>query len=227
MRKDLTIQSLLAVALAGLTAAPGLSDTLKGGIEEKGTIDTGTSYSAYPAPQFIQQPAHYAPPQQRHLNGGTQQHAPLQQQVQQQPQRPPLQMTITKTLPPSLLGAWNVQGSRTKVEAQNPQFQGMAENAFAMSTANTWTISGNPQSGYSIGSDTGVTFQLWVDKVEGGAAFVRYQHPINNTMAQEAIVMQLENGGTTFTGLERISIIKQGEPGPRCKVQYQLVGHRR
>ena len=119
-----------------------------------------------------------------------------------------------------------MQGNRTQVEAMNPQFQQQASNAFAMNTNNTWTISGDPQHGYSIGSDTGIQFQLWVDKVEGGAAFVRYQHPINNTMAQEAIVMQLDNGGVMFTGLERVTIVKQGE-GPRCKVTYQLVGHRR
>jgi hypothetical protein len=37
--------------------------------------------------------------------------------------------------------------------------------------------------------------------------------------------MQLQQGGAQFDGLERISIVKQGE-GVRAKVEYNLVGHR-
>ncbi|HMP51824.1 MAG TPA: hypothetical protein PKD05_09740, partial [Candidatus Melainabacteria bacterium] len=67
---------------------------------------------------------------------------------------------------------------------------------------------------------------LFVNKVQGNTAFIRYGHPIKNTMAQEAIVMELSPDGKRFKGLERITIVKQGEP-PRAKVTYQLVGQRR
>ncbi|MGH9554162.1 MAG: hypothetical protein ACRD3W_32590, partial [Terriglobales bacterium] len=62
--------------------------------------------------------------------------------------------------------------------------------------------------------------------VEGGTAFIRYQHPISKTMAQEAIVMSLVPGGIQFNGLERISIVKEGMAQPRAKVTYQLMGSR-
>ncbi len=45
-------------------------------------------------------------------------------------------------------------------------------------------------------------------------------------MAQEAVVLELQNGGMSFQGLERISIVKEGEPQPRAKVTYQLYGQR-
>ena len=168
---------------------------------------------------MIQQAPAYAPPPQTHVHQGG------------ATQRAPIQATVSKAaLPPGFLGAWQVSGGRTKVEAASPEFQGAAEQAFAGQTSNVWTIKGSQQGGYSIGSDTGVNFPLYVDKVANGVAFVRYQHPVKNTMAKEAIVMQLGNGGTTFSGLERISIVKQVEgqaPVTRCKVQYQLNGQRR
>jgi len=215
----------LTVALGALGTAPVLAKAFELGVQEKNYLDsapplpqTQSGYgSQYGAPVMNQQTPQYAP-QQMHQGGATQTQS-----------RAPLQVTISKTLPQGFLGQWQVNGSRTKVEAP-PSFQQQAEGAFAGQTANTWTISGNPQSGYSIGSDTGVNFQLWVDKVANGVAFVRYQHPVKNTVAQEAIVMQLGNGGATFSGLERISIVKNvpGQPPEtRCKVQYQLNGQRR
>lgn len=128
-------------------------------------------------------------------------------------------------LPAVFMGSWLVKGQRTKVEAES-QFQAVAENSFATSTTNVWKIEGDPQNGYQISSDSGINTQLWVDKVQGGTAFVRYQHPIKNTLAQEAIVMSLQPGGHYFHGLERVTIVKKGEP-PRAKVTYQLVGQRR
>jgi hypothetical protein len=65
---------------------------------------------------------------------------------------------------------------------------------------------------------------IFVDKVQGGTAFIRYQHPIKNTMAQEAIVLSLDQNGAVFNGLERISINKEGQT--RAKVTYQLNGSR-
>lgn len=223
MRKDSKLPVSLLLGLWGCLCAhpaPG-NEPFKLGVEERGQVQSPPSYSTYPAPTMV------APPLQgnaheRNLQGGARKKAPMQASAQQ---HPPLSGTVTKTLPPSLLGSWLVSGNRTKVESQ-PEFQSAAEGAFAPSTTNVWTIMGDPQKGYTIGSDTGVNFQLWVDKVQGGVAFVRYQHPVKNTVAQEAIVMQLENGGTRFSGLERVSIVKEGQP-PRAKVTYQLVGQRR
>jgi hypothetical protein len=214
---------LILVAL-GSTVTAAVAQ-LQGGIQEKQILapanQSGSSYSSYPAPQMIQ------PPQQQHappMHGNAFSNEPLQGSAQH---HAPIQGGVTKVaLPPGFMGAWAVRGQRTKVEAQSPDFQQQAENAFQMTTSNTWNISGNPQSGYKLTSDSGIDTQFWVDKLEGGAAFIRYQHPVKNTMAQEAVVMTLGNGGTTFEGLERISIVKQGVPQPRVKVQYQLAGQR-
>jgi len=155
------------------------------------------------------------PPQ--HLNGGANTSGGQTQQA-------PLQAHVQVTLPPQFLGVWNVQGTRTKVEAQ-PEFQQGAEQAFSTSNQQIWTIQGG-QGGYTLGSNTGIQTPVYVDKVQGTTAFIRYQHPIKNTMAQEAIVMSLTAGGAQFNGLERISIVKEGVPEPRAKVTYQLVGSR-
>lgn len=127
-------------------------------------------------------------------------------------------------LPPAFLGAWQVHGQRTVVDAQ-PEFQAAAQQAFSLSNDQIWNISGGP-GGYTLGSNTGISTALIIDKVQGNTAYVRYQHPVGNTMAQEAIVMSLRPGGSQFDGLERISIIKQGLAQPRAKVTYQLVGSR-
>lgn len=128
-------------------------------------------------------------------------------------------------LPPAFLGIWQVHGQRTNVEAL-PEFQAGAQQAFSVSNDQLWNISGGPNSGYTLGSNTGISTALIVDKVQGNTAFVRYQHPVGNTMAQEAIVMSLRPGGVQFDGLERISIVKQGLSQPRAKVTYQLTGVR-
>jgi hypothetical protein len=43
-------------------------------------------------------------------------------------------------------------------------------------------------------------------------------------MAQEKIIMQLQNGGANFAGLEAIDIVKEGQK--RATVKYQLSGSR-
>jgi hypothetical protein len=45
-------------------------------------------------------------------------------------------------------------------------------------------------------------------------------------MAKEAIVMELQNGGASFSGLERITIVKPETKEERATVTYQLVGQR-
>jgi hypothetical protein len=193
------------------------NDPFKLGVEEKNyREDNNQLYPAYPAPQMIpsqplngtttqtRQPLYSAPPKRAPLNAGAER---------------------SVELPPAFLGVWQVQGQRVKVDAL-PEFSQSAEQAFALSNSQIWTINGGAASGYTLGSNTGVQTPLIVDRVQGTTAFIRYQHPIGNTMAQEAIVMSLLPGGAQFNGLERVSIIKQGLPAPRAKVTYQLVGHR-
>jgi hypothetical protein len=227
MKRIMSTRHVLALVLmlVGSAGTAVIAQPLQGGIQEKQMMTPpnqgGSSYTSYPAPQMIQAPVQqptHAPP----MHGNAFRDAP-----QEPPHRAPIQAGVTKVaLPPGFMGAWAVRGQRTKVEAQSPDFQQQAESAFQMTTSNVWNISGNPQSGYKLTSDSGIDTQFWVDKLEGGAAFIRYQHPVKNTMAQEAVVMTLGNGGTTFEGLERISIVKQGVPQPRVKVQYQLAGQR-
>lgn len=222
------------VALAGVvTAGSALAgEPFKLGVEEQGYLDNAYQGGAsYPAPRMIPQQGRAGAYQggartTAPLQGSARASAPLQGGAQAM-QRPPIQATVTQrvVLPPSLLGVWHVIGQRQKVEAATPDFEQTAYTAFAVNTDNTWEISGDPNSGYQMGSNTGIKTPLIVDKVQGGTAFVRYQHPIGKTMAQEAIVLSLLPGGAQFNGLERVSIVKQGEP-PRARVTYQLVGQR-
>lgn len=199
------------------------------GIEQKDYISPQVpAVPAYGKPMMVGGTPNYAtaPATRPPMNGGVQQNRPavlnagIQQNPprQMQPQQP--QMGI---LPPQFLGRWQVMGSRSKVEAL-PQFQAGMDSIFAMNTQNIWMIQGNPQQGYNLSTDQGVATSLLV-QTTGDTAILKYQHPIKNTVAQEAVVMQLLPGGATFNGLERISIVKQGE-GVRAKVEYNLVGHR-
>lgn len=229
--KSLTVSmfALGAVALVNLAATPqaGAAEPFKLGAEQK-QYNSDSSYPAYP-----QYPTPQAMPAPRPMNGGVQENAaprrpPMNTGIQQNaapPRRPPMSTGIQQrvVLPASFLGSWNVSGQRTKVEAL-PEFQAGAEAVFSPSTNNVWNIGGDPNSGYSMSNDQGVSTQLVVDKVEGNTAFIRYQHPVKNTVAGEAIVMSLVPGGAQFNGLERITISKQGEQ--RAKVTYQLVGRR-
>jgi hypothetical protein len=204
------------------------------GVEERGYIQDPNNNNmeyGYPAPQAIPTPQYDAgvsktkKPPKKPLKGNLQENVPQRQQIQQ---RPPMQMQVQQSqpLPQGFMGAWLVSGLRKDVKAQ-PQFQAAIPTIFAEQTQNVWNITGNPSSGYAFSNDSGVKSAIFVDKVEGGTAFIRYQHPIKNTMAKEAIVMQIVPGGIQFNGLERISIMKQGEPQPRAEVTYQLMGRRK
>jgi hypothetical protein len=196
------------------------ADPYKLGVEEKGYIE-GNGYPSYPSPQMVPNPQ----PIQGGASNNSFQGGASRGTTATRP-REPLNAGIKRVvLPPAFLGAWLVQGQRTKVEAM-PEFQQGAEEAFALNNNQVWSISGNANSGYMLGSNTGVQTALIVDKVQGTTAFIRYQHPVGNTMAQEAIVMKLAPGGVQFEGLERISIVKQGLTQPRAKVTYQLFGQR-
>lgn len=225
---------LVALLAVGLTQSSASADPFKLGVEERGYIQNPSGEAQYPSPEMV--------PTGQPLNGGVDQshkpkkpkpqppRKPLQAQVSEQApvQRPPIQMGIQQSvqLPPGFMGAWVVSGLRQNIEAQ-PQYQAAIPTIFQGQTQDVWTISGNPNSGYAFANEAGVRTSIFVDKVQGDTAFIRYQHPIKNTMAQEAIVMQIAPGGAQFKGLERISIVKQGEPGPRAKVTYQLMGRRR
>jgi len=202
----------------------------------------GSGSASYPAPQMIGAPATPAVKKaKRTLSGNTKknnlqnnnaqsgsvQNSSVQSNNVQSPMGPEIfSSSVTAVaLPPIFLGAWQVHGQRTTVEAL-PEFQAGAAQAFTVNNDQIWNISGNQESGYTLGSNTGISTALIVDKVQGNTAFVRYQHPVGNTMAQEAIVMSLRPGGREFDGLERISIVKQGLPQPRAKVTYQLMGVR-
>ncbi|MBA3859694.1 MAG: hypothetical protein C0507_22535 [Cyanobacteria bacterium PR.3.49] len=229
LRKRFPAFVIGALALVNFVALPqAFADPTKPfelGAEQKVINEGSGGTYDYPTPQAMPTPR---------MNGSIQQQQqPLRrppmnagiQQQQQPPRRPPMQLQATQrvVLPANFLGSWRVSGTRVKVEAR-PEFQQGAEAAFQVNTMNTWNIGGDPNSGYSMSNDQGVSTQLVVDKVEGNTAFIRYQHPINNTVAGEAIVMSLVPGGVRFNGLERVSISKQGDV--RAKVTYQLVGQR-
>jgi len=184
-------------------------------------------YPAYPAPQMIPTQPLNGSARKTNARPALPVVPSKAQSAQKAPASAPLSAGVDTfvILPPAFLGVWQVQGQRIKVEAL-PEFAAGAEQAFALNNNQLWTISGSAGAGYTLGSNTGVTTPLTVDKVQGTTAFIRYQHPVGNTMAQEAIVMTLVQGGAQFNGLERISIVKQGLPTPRVKVTYQLFGRR-
>ncbi|CAN5576053.1 hypothetical protein BH10CYA1_BH10CYA1_22040 [soil metagenome] len=222
---------MLAVVAVQISSAAVAADPLQGGIETKSVLPSGGigpgdySYPTFTPPQ---KPVKAAPVKPiKPLNGSARENVPIQQrppmqmQVQQQA---PMQMRIQQVaLPQGFMGAWRVQGQRQKVEAM-PEFQAGAEQAFGLNTNNTWNINGQPGS-YSM-SNGDMSTPIFVDKVQGGTAFIRYQHPVGKTMAQEAIVLSLDQNGAVFNGLERISIVKEGLAQPRAKVTYQLNGSR-
>jgi hypothetical protein len=206
-----------------------LAQPLQGGvgIDQEKFLESSGSYG-YPSPQMMTPttaPMPKAHPkklkanaemQQKHaqpLQGGTTNQAPLQANVQQ-----------SVALPPAFMGRWLVQGQRASVQAANPEFQANAEAGFAGGTRNIWNISGNPGQGYNMSNDQGVSTALNIYKVSGNTAFIRYQHPMGKTMAREAIVMQLDGNGASFSGMEQISIVKDNQT--RATVKYQLAGQR-
>lgn len=227
---------LIQVGVSAQNPSGGSSEPFKLGVEQKDYMQQQQQVPAYPSypsyPTYAQKTPAPVMKGQAAIKAPVQQppkrQPPMQAAVQQNqiPQRPlQAQVAAPGVLPNEFLGVWQVLGSRQNVEAQ-PQYQQGIDGIFSATTSNTWQIQGNPQQGYVLATDTGVSTQLVVDKVQGNTAFLRYQHQIKNTVAQEAIVMMLDGGGATFSGLERISIVKQGEPQPRAKVTYKLMGRR-
>ena len=140
--------------------------------------------------------------------------------------KPPIKMAPKEdVLPPQFLGRWSVSGQRSSMEGQ-PQYQSALGGIFAATTSNTWNVTGDPEQGYLLTTDSGVSTPLSVHMENSQTAVLQYKHPINKTLALEAVVLQLNPGGTSFSGLERISIVKPGEPAPRAKVTYKLFGRK-
>ncbi|MDZ4832197.1 MAG: hypothetical protein SGJ27_00195 [Candidatus Melainabacteria bacterium] len=237
-RGSLATSILVAMVAVGVAQSSASAAPFKLGVEERGYIQNPNGgEAAYPMPEMVGQPLqgnavqHQAPKKKQPAPPKKQ---PFQGQIQQSQPAQPVQrpMMINSgvqqsiQLPPGFMGAWVVQGLRQEIQAQE-QFRAAIPTIFQGQTQDVWTISGNPNSGYAFANEAGVRTAIFVDKVQGDTAFIRYQHPIKNTMAQEAIVMQIAPGGAQFKGLERISIVKQGEPSPRAKVTYQLMGRRR
>lgn len=233
MNQKLTRYIALALLTAPLALFPqaASAEPFQLGVEQRGQ---GQSYApvpsgSYPAPQAIQpitQPMQQRPPMQGNANSGRMQAGAQQNQPQQ---RPMLQAgTQNVALPPAFMGSWLVIGQRSAVEAKSPEFQQQAAGAFQTNTRNIWNISGNPQQGYAMSNDMGVQTSLKIMKVAGQQAVIFYQHPMGKSgtvMAQEQIIMELQNGGARFTGFEKIAINKQGE-GIRATVKYSLSGQR-
>lgn len=215
---------ILTLTLLAIGFNPSFSQApYKLGVQEN--VQGSSNSSAYPAPQMMQPQVQIAPakpPKRKPISGKA---AKSSNQINGNASQQNFSAGVTAVaLPPAFLGSWQVHGQRTAVDAL-PEFQAAAQQAFSISNDQIWNISGQ-QGSYILGSNTGISTALVVDKVQGNTAFVRYQHPVGNTMAQEAIVMSLRPGGAQFDGLERISIVKQGLPQPRAKVTYQLTGFR-
>lgn len=219
MRKGFNLLSTLAFVLLALPGAAG-ADPLVGGVEAQKFIENSNSNDySYPAPTMMQPtPDSVRPPRVQKA---------AVQQIQRPPQQKPMQAQVQQSveLPKGFMGAWLVQGQRTNMQAL-PQYQGSMGQFFQTGTRNVWNISGNPRAGYTLTTDQGVSTKLNIHKVAGNTAFILYQHPISKTMAKEAIVMELQNGGASFSGLERITIVKPDINEERAKVTYQLVGQR-
>lgn len=223
----------MLVALTGLAVAQSADAQEKKpfqlGVEERGYIQEpgGNMGEQYPSPQMVQTPTYSgnvqkkekpAPKKKPAMQAGVADSAPPQRALQ-------ASIRQDQVLPQGFMGSWLVSGLRKDIKAK-PEYQAAIPTIFQEQTQDVWTITGSP-GGYAFANNQGVKSAIYVDKVENGTAFIRYQHPIKNTMAKEAIVMQMVPGGMQFNGLERISIVKQGEAGSRAEVTYQLMGRRK
>jgi hypothetical protein len=220
----LSAAALAACVFQGLFAASASADPFKLGAESTQVIQGATGSYEYPAPQMMgtQSPMQASVRSNAPMNLG----ASMQRQNSPPPRQFRMQTQQQVQLPQGYLGVWLVQGRRTTVDAI-PEFQNDADRAFATQTQNQWQISGSPGA-YTMGNGQ-ISTALIVDRVgPDGTAFIRYAHPMGRngaTSAQEAIVLSLQNGGMRFSGLERVSIVKNGGP-PRAKITYELMGQR-
>ena len=210
------VLTLLLLGYGGsqITCLADETNPIKGGVNQEVRVAPNPEIPFYPKPTFIQ------------TGTSTDISKPALKTPVKVPVKLPVKAAAAKMgyLPPEFLGVWQVMGSRSAIEAQ-AIYQQAIGGIFSGSTTNTWRIQGNPQGGYFLSTDTGVSTPLQV-KSQGNSATIIYQHPINKTMAKEELKLQLQTGGVQFIGTERIAIVKVGEPEPRAKVTYKLVGRR-
>lgn len=233
----MAVVALIALAAVAPAIAQEPGKPFELGVQQN-VHGAAPSYPSYPAPVAIPvpQPVPVKPPKkQKPLKATAVQEQPATprmnvgiQQNAQPVQRPPMQANVQASPPPGVLptqfmGNWLVLGSRQNIEAR-PEYQNGVGNIFTSSNSQTWNIVGGP-GGYQMGSSSGVQ-QVQIGQCNNTTAFIRYAHPVGNTVAQEAIVMQLSPDGQTFQGMQRITIKKQGEPTPRAQVTYSLMGRR-
>lgn len=234
------LASLLALVCAQ-AILPQLSlaeDTnyLKGGVKD-GAYISAPQVQPYGVPKYAT-PQYVAPPKVQKVGIQTSvvKPPPKPKPVPKPVQKPmPMPMPVTRqpvrmapkedALPPQFLGRWSVSGQRSSMDGQ-PQYQSALGGIFAATTQNTWNVTGSPEEGYLLTTDSGVSTPISVHMENSQTAVLQYKHPIKNTLALEAVVLQLGAGGNSFSGLERISIVKPGEPAPRAKVTYQLSGRK-
>jgi hypothetical protein len=231
------IVAILALVGALSVLSPALAQEGQAGqpfqLGIKQNVQGEPGYAEYPTPKMIQQEPRVEkqPPKAKPKAKPIQLNAQQNQErtpPPQQPVRQPIQASAQASPPPGVLpsqfmGNWLVLGARQNIQAR-PEYQNGIENIFTSNNSQTWNIVGQPGS-YSMSSTSGVQ-SVQVGQCNQGTAFLRYQHPVGNTVAQEAIVMQLSPDGQSFQGMQRITIKKQGEPTPRAQVTYQLMGRR-
>lgn len=232
------LSALLLLAAAIGQSAVLAQEPFKLGVETNQQLNPEGGFgSSYPVPHMVPQTATVAPtkPKKEKKLKATVEH---NAEPVAQPRRPiqaaiqtaaPIQAGIQQNAPPpgvlpqQFLGRWQVMGSRSNVQAR-PEYQSGIENIFTATNSQTWNIVGGG-GGYSMSSDSGVS-AVQVGNCTASIAYIRYAHPIKNTVAQEAIVLQLSADGRSFQGKQRISIVKQGEGAPRAQVTYNLMGYR-
>ncbi len=228
MVSNFKLSLALTAIVASSSALSASADPYQLGVETRGQYQAAPVSGGYPAPVMTPGvPVYQTPPPTRPLKANTSTNRMNAGVQQQQPvQRPPMQASVQRVaLPPAFLGSWLVQGQRTTVKAISAEFQANAEQGFNTSTRNVWNINGSPQGGYTMSNDQGVSTALQVQKMMGpNKAVVAYQHQMGKAMAQEMILMELQNGGASFSGIERITIVKDGVK--RCNVSYALSGQR-
>lgn len=218
--KVIFLSTILSCVSSVVLQSKANAEPFKLGVEQKNVIPGQNLKEQYPMPVALPDP---------YQTGGVQKQAPMRARIQKKapPKRKPIKARIGKSvpLPPGLMGRWLVRGKLQEAQGSKPQYREALRRIFRPNTQNVWTLSGNPQKGYYFSNAKGAKSALFVNKVQGNTAFIRYGHPIGKCVAQEAVVMQLSPNGMEFKGLERVTIVKKGEQW-RFKAKYQLVGVR-
>jgi hypothetical protein len=126
-------------------------------------------------------------------------------------------------LPSMFLKTWYIKCTKQKFDVQ-PQFEADCKGLPYLGGDTVWTITPDQNSNqYKIFSDADYSVELWVDKVQGQTAFLRFKQVIDAFLIQEAVVMTVSTDGRQFNGLRRLTVCK-GNSVPMAKAHYQLSG---